>query len=387
MDTSDLNYLLYICIQIFFNSADMRKKVYLLLLLFPFALIGCKRDLSKRNAINNKNVSISNANMVMNWNNQLVNDSMIHKLSPHQLLVRFDDKYPVGLDVIDSLLYVIMVRSDTAVYVYNKNTRDLCKSFGYIGRGPQDVLSPNFLKNNYEVKKDESILEFYDLDARKIFKNVDEKIVPTKEFVEGMYPADQLNISGDYWIGRTFQGANNDLFKIYNAKTHEYTCVDLYPVIPDLDEKIDKSRLYSVVLACNRKYNKIVVGMYYFDLILVYDFEGKLLHTFSISDKYQIREAVRNMLNGDEYIGFSQIYATDDYCYLRRCLKGGKGDKKMKGSHFVRMDWNGNIVGIYYMDEYTTADFCVDETTTKIYCISQMIENNEEYYDIVSYKL
>lgn len=365
----------------------MRKKVYLLLLLFLFALIGCKRDLSKRNVINNKNVSISNVNKLMNWNNQLVNDSMIHKLSPHQLLVRFDDKYPIGLDVIDSLLYVIMARSDTAIYVYEKNTLDLCNSFGYIGRGPQDVLSPNFLKNNYEIKKSERILEFYDLNTRKIFKNVGEQIVLTKEFVGEMYPVDQLNISGDYWIGRTFYGANKDLFKIYNAKTLEHICVDLYPVIPDLDEKIDKSRLYSLVLASNRNYDKIVAGMYYFDLILVYSFEGKLLHTLSISVNYKSRKAVENMLRGDEYIGFSQIYATDDYCYLRRCLKGGKGDKKMKGSHIVRMDWKGNIRGIYYMDEYTTADFCVDETIGEIYCISQTIENDEEYYDIVSYKL
>lgn len=365
----------------------MRKKIYLLLLLLPLVLIGCKRDLSKGNAINNTNVSISNANKLMNWNRQLMNDSMIHKLCSAQLLVRFDDKYPVGLDIIDSLLYVIMVRSDTAVYVYNKNTLNLCKSFGCIGRGPQDVLSPNFLKNNYEVKKKESMLEFYDLNARKIFKDVGERIVPTKEFVEEMYPVDQLNISGDYWIGRTFQGANNDLFKIYHAKTHEYACVDLYPVISDLDEKIDKSRLYSVVLTSNKKCNRIVVGMYYFDLILVYNFEGKLLHTLSLSDNYKIRKGVRNMLNGDEYIGFSQIYATDDYCYLRRCLKGGKGDKKMKGSHIVRMDWDGNIIGVYYMDEYTTADFCVDETAREIYCISQTIENKDEYYDIVSYKL
>lgn len=365
--------------------SDSKNILSLILLLFSSIMIGCKSDVSKRKSINNE--TINHACKLMNWNEQFVNDSIIHKLSPAQLLVRFDDKYPVGLDVIDSLLYVIMVRSDTAVYVYNKNTLDLCKSFGCIGNGPQDVLSPCFLKNNYEAKKDKGILEFYDLNARKIFKDVGNMVISTKEFVEEMYPSDQLNISGDYWIGRQFRGISDDLFQIYNVRTQENKNIELYPLIPDLDEKIDKSRLYSVALTCNQNQNRIVVGMYCFDLILIYNFEGELLQTLSISDNYNAKESVRNMLQGDEYIGFSQIYATDDYCYLRRCLKGGGGSRKMKESHIVRMDWNGNIVGIYYMDEYTTADFCVDEVLGELYCISQKIDNNEEYYDIVSYKL
>ena len=360
------------------------EKVILILLFFSSVTISCKNNAPTRREGRN---NIDNTCKLMNWDSRLISDSMVHKVSPAQLLVRFDDKYPIGLDVIDSLLYIIMTRSDTAIYVYNEKTSNLCDAFGYIGQGPQDVLSPSFLKNNYEIKRESASLEFYDLDARKIFKNKGDSIIITKEFFGEMYPSDQLNISGEYWIGRKLRGMHDKLFQIYNTNSKKTIAIDMYPVLPDLDKGVDKSRLYSVTLACNKDKGRIVVGMYYFDLILVYNFAGELLQTLSISDNYKAREAVRKIFQGEEYIGFSQIYATNDYCYLRRCLKGEGGNRKMRTSHIIRLDWNGHIVGVYYMDEYTTADFCVDEASGTLYCISQQITVDEEYYDVVSYKL
>lgn len=363
----------------------MKKKLVLVFLLFVFLFIvvGCNKTSSGKRAIGNEHIDFTTK--LINWNEKTVGDSAIHRLLPAQVLVRFIDKYPVGLDVLDSLLYVIMARSDTAVYVYNKQTLNLSHSFGNLGQGPQDVLSPCFLKNNYEMKKKNDFLEFYDLNARKIFKNVGGEIVSTKEFVEEMYPTDQLNISGEFWIGKKFSGTNEGLFQIYNSQTKKTKSIDLYPAIDELDEKTEISRLYSVLLACNQTMNRIVVGMYHFDLILVYNFEGELLHTLSLTDNYKAKEAVKKTLNGDDYIGFSQIYATDKYCYLRRFIKNGK--QNLRASQIVCIDWNGKVVGIYLMDENTTGDFCVNDTSGELFCISRETVDAEEYYNVISYKL
>lgn len=357
-----------------------------LLVFLSFVMTSCKSDASKNGVATHENEISENTRRLMNWNKRLVSDSLIHTLSQPKLLVRFDDKYPVETDVLDSLLYVVMVRSDTAVYVYNKNTSEFCYSFGLLGGGPQDVLSPNLLKNNYESKEKGDALLFYDLNAKKIVKNVGTQIVPSKAFASEMYPSDQLNISGDYWVGKKLRGDNDDLFLIYNAHTQKVLGVEQYPQIPDLDERIDKSYLYSVVLASNKAKNRIIAGMYFFDLVLVYDFEGKLLHSLSLADNYEAKAAVERMVTGDGHIGLPYVYATDKYCYLCRCLTVEKPHKE-RTAHILRIDWDGNIAGIYFMDKAITGGFCVDEAAGEMYCISHETEDSDEYYDIVSYKL
>lgn len=197
-----------------------------LLVFLSFVMTSCKSDVSKNGVATHENEISENTRRLMKWDKQLVSDSLIHNLSQPKLLVRFDDKYPVEMDVIDSLLYVVMVRSDTAVYVYNKHTSELCYSFGLLGGGPKDVLSPNLLKNNYESKEKDGALQFYDLNAKKIVKNVGTQIVPSKAFASEMYPSDQLNISGDYWVGKKLRGDNDDLFLIYNAQTQKVLGVE-----------------------------------------------------------------------------------------------------------------------------------------------------------------
>lgn len=174
-----------------------------LLVFLSFVMTSCKSDASKNGVATHENEISENTRKLMNWDKQLVSDSLIHNLSQPKLLVRFDDKYPVEMDVIDSLLYVVMVRSDTAVYVYNKHTSELCYSFGLMGGGPKDVEKPH----------------------------------------------------------------------------------------------------------------------------------------------------------------------------------------KERTAHILRIDWDGNIAGIYFMDKAITSGFCVEEAAGEMYCISHETEDSDEYYDIVSYKL
>lgn len=88
-----------------------------LLVFLSFVMTSCKSDVSKNGVATHENEISENTRRLMKWDKQLVSDSLIHNLSQPKLLVRFDDKYPVEMDVIDSLSYVVMVRSDTAVYV------------------------------------------------------------------------------------------------------------------------------------------------------------------------------------------------------------------------------------------------------------------------------
>lgn len=319
--------------------------------------------------------------------NELDSSVIISQPSVKQRIVRFDDKFPIRMDIYDSLLHVIMAKSDTSIYIFNTKDATLARKLGCIGHGPQDILSPEHIGNNYEIKKKNGGLLYYDLNARRLFC-IDKafQLKPAQDFVEEMHPTQGLNISGDYWIGQLINIDNKEFFRIHNAQTKKTIKVDRYPVIPD-SEKIPSSYLYSVNIGCNQQKQRIIVGMYFMDLIHIYDWAGKRLHTLSLSPDYYPERAVARMLNNGNYIGYTQLYSTEKYCYLRRNLENGVTGETT-ASQIIRIDWEGAVCTIYNVDEQI-GNFCVDDMNKYLYCILHSTDSttNDEYYDIVSYEL
>lgn len=356
------------------------KSVFLLMVLS--VLMACQDRSAKKTLTNNDEAQ----KQLMNISEQ---DSsfIISQLSVKQRIVRFDDKYPVRMDVYDSLLHIIMAKSDTSIYVFNTKDTTLLRTLGCTGYGPQDVLSPDHIGNNYEVKEKNGGLLYYDLNAKRLFC-IDHtfQLKPSQHFVEEMYPVRSLNIAGDYWIGQLIREDNGKLFHIYNTQIKKVIEVDRYPIIPDC-ETVDRNYLYSANIGCNQQKGRIIVGMYFMDYVHIYNWEGERLHTLSLSFDYHSESAVKRMFNGGDYIGYSQIYSTEKYCYLRRNLMNGV-TREVEASQIIRISWEGDLCDIYQVDEHLTGGFCVDDTNQYLYCIAHAIEpSGNEYFDVVSYEM
>ena len=122
--------------------------------------------------------------------------------------------------------------------------------------------------------------------------------------------------------------------------------------------------------------------MYFFDLIQIYNLKGDCLKMLSLDSEYDVVENFKIMIDGDDYWGFSQSYATDKYCYLRRDLNNEKTSEK-KQSQIVQIDWNGNVVKVIELPSNVTGGFCVDEDK-RIYYIVHSLTDNDELYILLS---
>lgn len=297
-------------------------------------------------------------------------------------VIRLADLYPVDLDFYASSLYIITVKSDTSIYVFDRNTYKQTQGLGIVGSGPQDVFSPEFVSNNYELKDNNGGVAFHDSNARKIFyADESNQLVEWKLFTDVLASVRGLNISGDYWIGQRIRTGEENMFHIYNEASGRTIEIGYYPELPDL-EKIDKNYLYALNITANHSKDRIIAGMYFFDLIQIYDFQGNRISTLSLSPDYKPETVLEGMKDNKDYISYPRIYSTADYCYLCRKLKG------CKATQLIRLTWNGKVNAVYQFDEPINA-CCVDEAKGELYTISQKIDidSEEEFYDIMLYHL
>lgn len=299
----------------------------------------------------------------------------------------FSDLYPVELDFYGSSLYVVTVKSDTSVYVYDRETYKPVRSFGLVGSGPQDVHSPELVSNNYELKELNGGLIFRDMVKQKLFRgNAAEGMTVWEPFANLKFATMRgVNISGGYWIGQETRIGAEKMFHIYNATTGKTTEIEYFPVLANLGNA-DKNMVYALNIMANRSKDRIVASMYFFDWIQIYNFEGERVASVSLSPGFQPEQVASAMKEGKDYISYPRVYATADYCYLCRELMSNKGGAK--ASQLVRMDWNGKIEAVYQFDEPVNA-CCVDEQKGEIYTISTRIDphTEEEFYDIRLYSL
>ncbi|MCE8626948.1 hypothetical protein K0F10_17180 [Bacteroides fragilis] len=349
----------------------MKKIIFLIAL--SYLVLGCKNNTSSK--------------MYVDGLTTLPKGVACFQLLPKQAVVKFVDKYPIDLDVSDSLLYVIMAKSDTIIYIYDKNSGILKTKLGQVGYGPEDIISPEFLRNNYELKNESRDLSFYDLNSRKIFE-IDNyyHISPYLDFVDEIYPSRSISISNNFWVGQRMAKNYPTMFQIYNSITGKLVQVDYYPKVKDMDKLFDKNYMYGLNIVSNTEKNRILAGMFFFDLIQIYDFNGKLIKEVSMTQGYDQEKALANLFNRNDYIGYPAIYSTNEFCYLRRDFIDGE-TRNVKKSQFVKMDWNGNIKAVYAIEEKLLGGFCVDNNI--LYCISQEINQGteDEYYKILSFEL
>lgn len=340
------------------------------------------------NGCQNTHNTSNDDNLMNNLNEVLISNSEFKDLRSPHLIKCFGEKLPVSVEFYDSLLYVVMAKSDTCIYIYNLKDYKLEGTLGKLGHGPNDILSPNLMMNSNALKKQLGGVVYYDLNTKLVYLAKEKnQLTPITKINDNMSPAKDISMGNRYWIGQKIVHNSESLCQIYDSETNVIQAIETYPKIEDIDNRVDRNYLYSSKIVFNENKYRIVIGMYFWDLIQVYDLIGNKIKTFSLVQDYDAESSMRRMFEEEDYVGFNQIYATENYCYLRRVLTNGKSRRAEK-MQIVKMDWDGNIITVYRLDDLMVGGFTVDENNNTIIGIVQT-ENDEmdEYYNIVLYEL
>lgn len=306
-------------------------------------------------------------------------------LDSAEVVYDFVDKYPVSLSKIDSLLYVISIKSDTCMSVINLNTKNMLCSFGPVGHGDNDLLNPNFILS---IDSDDLLLDVGNL--RRIvdvdYYEQDSIVMNDLEYPDLIFLSSELNMSDKYIVGRKIDAYDDSMFFIYNKKKEKIISVSCFPMLNY--SILDYNYTYSSVLALNENKERIISGMYFFDMFHIYDLSGNRLKTIKFSDDCypQVDRDLGRIDFTKKYNGIVRAYPTQNYCYLLRMIN--RNAKGFPQYMLVQMDWEGCIRRCYMFNDSVSGQFLVDEVHNKIYIIKNYIDDDgEEVFSIVSYKL
>ena len=138
-------------------------------------------------------------------------------LNIEDTIYRFDNKLAIGLNIKDSMAFIIQANSDTCLMALNIYTKKLQKSFGLVGNGPEDLISPSFMTT--ANGSDSIYLE--DTNAKKMLtiekrKNNEYFLKELIKYPDEIYPGSNLNYSHNFIVGRKVSTGGDKMFYIFN---------------------------------------------------------------------------------------------------------------------------------------------------------------------------
>lgn len=305
-------------------------------------------------------------------------------LDSAEVIYDFDDKYPTSLMIKDSLAYVICTHADTCLSVIDLKTKRLQATLGTVGYGANDVINPNFILSIHDSG---ILLDVGNL--RKIMRveNMQDTIILKEDILypEPVFMGSELNFSAKHIVGRKVDGKGEKMFFVYDRADNTLLEADCFPPLAGYVK--DKNYVYAPTLAMNEEQNRIIVGMYFFDMFHVYDFSGKRLNTFSFSENCvpEVDRKTDFLKLEDGYSGIVRTFPTEKYCFLlRNTMIPDKGERSM----LLQTDWNGRLIRSYLFKDHVMGQFYVDEQCKNIYIIRHSISSDDkELFSVVSYQL
>lgn len=302
--------------------------------------------------------------------------------APTDTIIHWDDQYPRDVRIVGDWLCVLMAKTDTCMYLYDKVTGAFSHRLGVLGGGPEDMMSPEFVKNNCEGENRNLLL--CDINAGKRFSLTPD--AQLTDFVPIHSRLSSINVVAGGVLGHPI-GGKPTLWEMSDANGKALR-VELQPSVPaSLPEKVrpNLGYLYSCHVLAESQLRSVIVPMYFFDLIQVYDAQGNLRKLVSPQEGYDFEQNFQDVLQGNDYWGYPQCFSSERYCYLYRCLTDGV-TRQVKKSQLVKLDWEGNIVKSIELDRPLTSGFCVEDDTIA-YCIVRDIKDDQEMYRLVRYTL
>jgi hypothetical protein len=201
----------------------------------------------------------------------------------------------------------------------------------------------------------------------------------------------ESNISQNFISGRKV-GSGEKMFYIYDRNNDTVITVDYYPPM-NLNEELDLNYIYAPCVSLNEEKNRIIIGMFYFDMLQIYDLSGNRLKTCCLSDncipKFNKSDDMGTVMRQCE-MGLIRSFATKNYCYFLRITRDFSSDNDTKPSMLIQTDWEGNLINAYHIMDVVLGHFYIDEQNWKMYIIRNRLVPDihvNEVYDIVSYQL
>jgi hypothetical protein len=345
------------------NMENRMKKIAICLFLFSL-IVSCKNKETEFTYIDLSQISILNSSDV---------------------LYSFDDKYPVGVSIRDSFAYIIQIKSDTGILVLDMNAKQIIHRLGNIGHGPDDIIRVDFMpsiENNDVLLEDGSVKKFLKIDfdsGKKIFT-----LKKYMDYPDIISPSGETNISKNFIAGRKV--GKGKMFYIYNRNTNSMIEVDYYPVIKNLIH--DPNYIYAPTIALNEEKNRIMAGMYLFDMFHLYDLEGKRIQAFCFSENCIPRFDSNDMMQDIQKCnaGLIRSFPTNDYCYFLRITGNRLTDETE--NMLLRVDWDGKLINAYKIQDNIEGQFYINEKEKKMYIVRNAVKSlQNDIYEIVSYKL
>jgi hypothetical protein len=204
------------------------------------------------------------------------------------------------------------------------------------------------------------------------------------DYPERIFLSSEINFSDNFVVGRKI--SKGKMFYIYKMGADLINDIDYYPLIRNL--KHDPNYIYAPTLALNEEKNKIVVGMYFFDMFHLYDLNGNRIKSFCFSEncipKFESDDLMQDLQNG--YSGIIRVFPTNDYCYLLRIT--GEPLTNNNEKMLIKINWDGELIKVYKIQDEIEGQFYISEKEKKMYAIRHFIDAEEkEIYGIVSYSL
>jgi hypothetical protein len=304
-------------------------------------------------------------------------------LEAPDIIYSFLDKYPFAVTVRDSIVYAILIRSDTSLVAISLETQQLIQSFGVAGHGPGDILAPAFIST---IGYKEVLLQ----DAAAIkFKKIGTSRLTSRYIIEEymdcpnlIFRSGETNISENFIAGRRV-GTGKMLY-IYDRNANNVIDIDYFPSIKT-NPSVDLNYIYAPTIALNEKRNRIIAGMFFFDKFHLYDLEGQRINSFSFS-KNPIPSFSRYDLQNDivrkSNFGIIRSFPTKNYCYLLRIRRD------QTANMLIQLNWEGELVNAYIIPDDVQGQFYIDEENNKLYIVRhRIVSDSEEVFEIVAYLL
>jgi hypothetical protein len=320
-----------------------------------------------------------------------VDISQATTLASPETLYSFTDKFPYGVSVRDSVVFVMQAKIDTSLTAINiKATKPVIQSFGVSGKGPNDICDPVFISSidhTDVLLQDSRVNKFHKIgfDSNSNKYTVNKFMTyPTKLWRSG-----ETNISQNFISGRKV-GWGEKMFYIYDKNNDTVIDVDYYPPM-NLNKELDLNNIYAPSVSLNEEKNRIIIGMFFFDMFQVYDLSGNRLKTCCLADNcipmFNHSDDMGTVMQKCE-MGLTRSFATKDYCYFMRIARDfSSGSTKFR--MLIQTDWDGELINAYHIPDEVLGHFYIDEHNRKMYIVRHRIVPDvhiNEVFDIVSYQ-
>lgn len=286
--------------------------------------------------------------------------------------------------IIDDFVIFIAECDSNYFHVYDKNTLDFKLKFGTKGRAPSEFFYPfPFLTNKTRLPKDEYYY-FYDLNllqTKKINFNrilegyVDKSVISSEHMDRELYFSNCWNQLDDQRIAAVDISDPEGLFFIYNTEKEKKNWIK-YLHSFDMDDKYNLP-VFRGKLISNGEI--IIFASRYFDEILIFDNQGKLLKKshFSPVQMPKLSTQFTGVVH-ETPVFFFETYGNIDACYLSRlAMPIQEIDLSLQPTtQLFEMDWDGELMNVYEMD-FIPRGFSVCESTHKLYAVlANELEND-----------